>query len=100
MNLTTRRFLIIIGMVSIISTPVWMCWSIYTRHSEPPPGWTIVTDGHGNYAPKDMVSGYVFERVYGQWGYGMSRQRAINRAWKQHEFRLEKAERDSKWKSP
>lgn len=66
-------------------------WDYY-RHTEPPPGWTIVCDGKGHYGarfPDDIIDGKSFHSytIPDHLGRLMtSRQQAINRAWDQEDF--------------
>lgn len=68
----------------------------YYRHKEPPPGWTIVENGNGKYAACNGFT--VIDRDYRAITYGMSYQRAINRAWDQYEYEKAYEERKKSWK--
>ena len=92
------------NLISIVLIPIvlaallWVfCVDYYPWHKGMPPGWELVTDGQGRYAPKHVASGHVIDHYYRS-SYGMGRQAAINRAWDQYEYEQSKAKRDAAWR--
>lgn len=92
-----RKRLLIISALAAVACISWFGISAWYYHKEPPPGWRIVEDGKGNYAPQDIASGYVIPRNYRALTYGMSKQAAINRAWGQYEYEQAEANKRKEW---
>lgn len=71
------------------------------RYKAPPPGWSIVEDGQGNYGARRNESGYVMDNDMGE--PLKSRQEAIDRAWRRHDWEqreIREAARNPKPKTP
>jgi hypothetical protein len=95
--MNTRNIVPGFAIFAAILALAWLFFQVHIEHSEPPPGYRIITNGHGKFAPQNISSGTIIERDFGSMNYGMSRQRAINRAWEQYAYEQSEAKRAAQW---
>lgn len=84
-----KHFLIPFGIVTIVVAFVLCATNgVFSEHTTPPPGYTIVCDGQGHYGAM-MPGGHVVAEFH-LGGQPMThRWRAVARAWQQYNFQHE-----------
>lgn len=69
----------------------------HTKYKEPAPGWSLVTDGEGNYSVKHDETGWVYKSIRPRL-FGYTKQSAINNSWNIESKNIRDDTYQKKWK--
>lgn len=92
------KLLFLVAVLAIILALCLRMVREYYEHTDMPPGWTLMQNDDGKYGAQFPESKYVIDRIGRGTARGMSRQEAINRAWRQYEYDEAEKRRESSWK--